>query len=57
MLIMAFSFPVQCGEIIEAALCASSLHLLTIFVVVAVLLIHRTSPLPRIATSAPAPDC
>ncbi|WP_149312086.1 hypothetical protein [Methylobacterium sp. P1-11] len=31
----------------------TSLHLLTVFVVVAVLLIHRTSPLLRTATAAP----
>jgi hypothetical protein len=35
----------------------ASLHLLTVFVVVAVLLIHRTSPSLRTATSVPARNC
>ncbi|SDA25021.1 hypothetical protein SAMN02799622_03535 [Methylobacterium sp. UNC378MF] len=35
----------------------TSLHLLTVFVIIAVLLVHRTSPLLRTATSAPTQTC
>ena len=39
--IMAHSMCAECGQIIEAPPCGTSLHLLTVFVVVSGLLIHR----------------